>query len=62
MMKNHKMFHKDTPLFIPIDSDFECVDIIYDDVIIKNRQLCPIIVPFVCKKIYESTSNVSHYI
>ena len=61
-MKNHKMFHKDTPLFIPIDSDFECVDIIYDDVIIKNSATCPIIVPFVCKKKDESKLQMYHII
>ena len=62
MMKNHKMFHKDTPLLIPIDSDFECVDIIYDDVIIKNSATCPIIVPFVCKKKDESKLQMYHII
>ena len=27
------------PLFIPIDNDYEIVDIIYDDVVIKSTQL-----------------------
>lgn len=62
MMKNHKMLDENNPLYIPIDCNYEIIDIIYDDVIIKNSATCPIIIPFVCRKYNEPKLQMYHII
>lgn len=49
MVKNHKLF-SDTPLYLPIDSSYQCIDIQYDGIDIKNSATAPIHIPIICQK------------
>lgn len=50
MMNNHNIISNECNLYLPIDPNFKCIDILYDEIDIKNSATAPIKIPFVCEK------------
>ena len=50
MVRNHKLFNSNIDLYIPLNENYKCIDIVYDNIEIKNSATAPIKIPLLCIK------------